>query len=136
MGTDSRPGHHRPISNILKLPNLLTFSLTWGEAVDKIIDHLSRNNYYPKYTFIERGVHYLSKTVPNDPKHHYKDERITQSLKTKSQHQASRSAAILVSELEDYWINVRLSEAIVPIQVWPLDNSLIRVRIACRRSWL
>jgi hypothetical protein len=79
-----------------------------------MVDHLSRNNCYPKYTFIKRGVYYLSKRVPNDLKHHYKTERITQSLKTKSQHQASRSAAILVSKLEDYWINVRLSEAIVP----------------------
>ena len=90
------------------------FLLKWAEAVDKMVDHLSRNNCYPKYTFIKRGVYYLSKRVPNDLKHHYKTERITQSLKTKSQHQASRSAAILVSKLEDYWINVRLSEAIVP----------------------
>ena len=37
-----------------------------------------------KYLFQKRGVYYFSKQIPKDVRQHYSQNRIVQSLKTKS----------------------------------------------------
>jgi hypothetical protein len=89
--------------------NLLTFSSTRAQAVDKVVD-IS----HPQYTYTKRGVFYFSKSVPTDLRHHYLKPRIVQSLKTKSQVQARYASQKLLSRLDDYWLSLRLKEIEIP----------------------
>jgi integrase len=70
--------------------------------------------FNPRYTYKKRGVFYFCKTIPADLRRHYKKPRITHSLRTKSKSQASRASQLLISRLEDYWLNLRLKEMQIP----------------------
>ena len=72
------------------------------------------DTFHPRYTYTKRDVFYFSKTIPLDLRHHYKKSRFIQSLRTKSKSQANRASQVLVSRLEDYWLNLRLKEMQIP----------------------
>jgi hypothetical protein len=97
------------LQGLHKLLNFLTFSSTWTQAVDKVVDISP-----PQYTYTKRGVFYFSKSVPTDLRHHYLKPRIVQSLKTKSQAQARYASQKLLSRLDDYWLSLRLKEIEIP----------------------
>ena len=80
---ESGPGYLFHLQGLHKLLKFFTFSSTWTQAVDKVVDISP-----PQYTYTKRGVFYFFKSVPTDLRHHYLQPRIVQSLKTKSQAQA------------------------------------------------
>ena len=106
---ESLSGHHPFFISLYKLLNFLTFSSTWTQAVDKVVDISP-----PQYTYTKRGEFYFSKSVPTDLRHHYLRPRIVQSLKTKSQVQARYASQKLLSRLDDYWLSLRLKEIEIP----------------------
>ena len=72
------------------------------------------DTFHPRYAYTKRDVFYFSKTIPLDLRHHYKKSRFIQILRTKSKSQANRASQVLVSRLEDYWLNLRLKEMQIP----------------------
>ena len=62
------------------------------------------------YTFLKRGVYYFVRRVPTDLKRFYSVDRIVLSLRTKSSHRAYRASQTLCSRLDDYWLDLRLSQ--------------------------
>lgn len=68
----------------------------------------------PSHTYVKDGIYYYGRKVPRDIEEHYLKPRIVMSLRTKSAHQASLSAASITAKLEAYWLSLRLSSMDVP----------------------
>ena len=56
-----------------------------------------------KYLFQKRGVYYFSKQIPKDVRQHYSQNRIVQSLKTKSVKDAFYQSQNLLHKLNQHW---------------------------------
>jgi len=68
-----------------------------------------RNIYTPKYLIIRDGIYYYIRRIPVDIKHHYAVHRICTSLRTRSYAVAKRGAALLTTQLDDYWLSLRMA---------------------------
>jgi len=68
----------------------------------------------PTHMYIKDGIYYYGRKVPRDIEEHYLKPRIVMSLRTKSAHQASLSAASITAKLEAYWLSLRLSSMDFP----------------------
>ena len=67
-----------------------------------------------QYVADRDGVFYYVRRVPHDVSKHYASQRISFSLKTKSQHCAVRAASSVSQRLEDYWLGLRLQQMGIP----------------------
>ena len=68
------------------------------------------------YTYRKDGIYYLQRYVPEDVRQHYKTNRISFSLRTKSVREASALARNASAQLEAYWHSLRLAYGEVPAQ--------------------
>lgn len=68
------------------------------------------------YLFLKRKVYYFSRHVPVDLREHYVTDRIVFSLRTKSKALALKASKTISHRLEDYWMNLRLSNYHIPAQ--------------------
>ena len=60
------------------------------------------------------GVYHFVRRVPADLQHHYRSDRVSISLRTKSANVARRTAQSICQRLEDYWHGLRLQKMDVP----------------------
>ena len=63
---------------------------------------------------IRFGVYHFVRRVPSDVRQHYRSDRVSISLRTKSEATATRSAKSISQRLEDYWHGLRLQKMDVP----------------------
>jgi len=63
-----------------------------------------------KYLFQKRGVFYFSKQIPKDVRQHYSQNRIVQSLKTKSVKDAFYQSQNLLHKLNQHWYFLRIKD--------------------------
>ena len=63
-----------------------------------------------KYLFQKRGVYYFSKQIPKDVRQHYSQNRIVQSLKTKSVKDAFYQSQNLLHKLNQHWYFLRIKD--------------------------
>ena len=68
------------------------------------------------YTYRKDGIYYLQRYVPEDVRRHYKTNRISFSLRTKSARDAIDLARSASAKLEAYWHSLRLAYGEVPAQ--------------------
>ena len=60
------------------------------------------------------GVYHFVRRVPSDVRQHYRSDRVSISLRTKSEATAARSAKSISQRLDDYWYGLRLQKMNVP----------------------
>ena len=60
------------------------------------------------YLIRRNGIFYFSRRVPSDLQTRFNKERVTISLRTRSQTKAEKSAEALSDRLERYWDGLRL----------------------------
>ena len=60
------------------------------------------------------GIYHFVRRVPADLKHHYRSDRVSISLRTKSANVARRTAQSICQRLDDYWHGLRLQKMDVP----------------------
>jgi len=74
------------------------------------------------------GIYYFVRRVPDDVKSYYSSDRISMSLRTKSNGVAIRATKSICQRLDDYWIvkiyQIRLKNYKV-IKIWILKISLL-----------
>ena len=63
---------------------------------------------------IRFGVYHFVRRVPSDVRQHYRSDRVSISLRTKSEATATRFAKSISQRLEDYWHGLRLQKMDVP----------------------
>ena len=63
-----------------------------------------------KYLFQKRGVYYFSKQIPKDVRQHYSQNRIVQSLKTRSVKDAFYQSQNLLHKLNEHWFYLRVKD--------------------------
>ena len=68
----------------------------------------------PPHVHLRDGVYYFVRRVPADLRAHYRSDRISLTLRTRSQSTASRSAQSINQRLEDYWLGLRLQQIDIP----------------------
>jgi hypothetical protein len=68
------------------------------------------------HTYRKDGVYYLQRYVPKDVRKHYKTNRISFSLRTKSAREACALSRSASAKLEAYWHSLRLTYGEVPAQ--------------------
>ena len=66
------------------------------------------------YVSCRAGVYYYTRCVPCDVRQHYASERLSFSLRTKSNADALRAAQSVTQRLEDYWLGLRLQDMDIP----------------------
>ena len=66
------------------------------------------------YIRVRYGVYHFVRRVPADVKQHYRSDRVSISLRTKSSKAAIRSAQSISQRLDDYWHGLRLQKMDVP----------------------
>ena len=66
------------------------------------------------YVSCRAGVYYYTRRVPYDVRHHYASNRLSFSLRTKSNAGAFRAAQSVTQRLEDYWLGLRLQDMDIP----------------------
>ena len=66
------------------------------------------------YIRVRFGVYHFVRRVPADVKQHYRSDRVSISLRTKSAKAAIRSAQSISQRLDDYWHGLRLQKMDVP----------------------
>ena len=75
------------------------------------------------YIRVRYGVYHFVRRVPADIKQHYRSERVSISLRTKSSKAAIRSAQSVSQRLDDYWHGFRLQKMDVPALHLSVDDS-------------
>ena len=60
------------------------------------------------------GVYHFVRRVPSDVRQHYRSDRVSISLRTKSDATATRSAKSISHRLDDYWHGLRLQKMDMP----------------------
>jgi len=60
------------------------------------------------------GIHYFVRRVPDDVKSYYSSDRISMSLRTKSNGVAIRATKSICQRLDDYWLGLRLQKMDIP----------------------
>ena len=68
------------------------------------------------------GVYHFVRRVPSDVRQHYRSDRVSISLRTKSARAASRSAMSISQRLDDYWHGLRLQRMDVPALHLVIDD--------------
>ena len=63
---------------------------------------------------VRSGIYHFVRRVPADLQQHYRSDRVSISLRTKSVRAASRSAVSISQRLDDYWHGLRLQKMDVP----------------------
>ena len=63
---------------------------------------------------IRFGVYHFVRRVPSDVRQHYRSDRVSISLRTKSEATATRSAKSISQRLDDCWHGLRLQKMDVP----------------------
>ena len=63
---------------------------------------------------VRSGIYHFVRRVPADLQQHYRSDRVSISLRTKSGGAASRSAMSISQRLDDYWHGLRLRKMDVP----------------------
>ena len=66
------------------------------------------------YIRVRFGVYHFVRRVPADVQQHYRSDRVSISLRTKSAKTATRSAQSISQRLDDYWHGLRLQKMDVP----------------------
>ena len=66
------------------------------------------------YESCRAGVYYYTRRVPFDVRQHYASNRLSFSLRTKSNAGALRVAQSVTQRLEDYWPGLRLQDMDIP----------------------
>ena len=74
---------------------------------------LMYNSQHP-HVHLRDNIYYFVRRVPADLRAHYRSERISLTLRTRSQSTASRSAQSINQRLEDYWLGLRLQKINIP----------------------
>lgn len=74
------------------------------------------------HIYTKRGIYYFSRRVPEDLKVHYKRDRISLSLRTRSQKVAHARAASLAAKLDEDWITFRWRTSRDPIGRFLVDQ--------------
>jgi integrase len=82
----------------------------------------------PPHMHLRHGVYYFVRRIPADLRAHYRSDRISLTLRTRSQSTASRSAQSINQRLEDYWLGLRLQQIDIPA------INLLRVNTALEQS--
>ena len=60
------------------------------------------------------GIYYFVRRVPDDLKSYYSSDRISMSLRTKSNGVAIRATKSICQRLDDYWLGLRLQKMDIP----------------------
>jgi site-specific recombinase XerD len=60
------------------------------------------------------GIYYFVRRVPDDVKSYYSSDRISVSLRTKSNGVAVRASKSICQRLDDYWLGLRLQKIDIP----------------------
>ncbi len=63
---------------------------------------------------VRSGILYFVRRIPTDVRQHYRADRVSLSLRTKSMQIAIRSATSINQRLEDYWLGLRLQQIDIP----------------------
>jgi len=66
------------------------------------------------YVSCRAGIYYYTRRIPCDLRQHYAAERLSFSLRTKSNFGALRAAQSVTQRLEDYWLGLRLQDMDIP----------------------
>ena len=66
------------------------------------------------YVSCRAGIYYYTRRVPYDVRQHYASNRLSFSLRTKSNAGALRAAKSVTQRLEDYWLGLRLQDMDIP----------------------
>ena len=66
------------------------------------------------YLMCKGGVYYFTRHVPNDLQRHYEKPRIVMCLKTRNKNSALKASRGLASKLDDFWLQMRISDMEVP----------------------
>ena len=66
------------------------------------------------YLWQKRGVYYFRRKVSNDVQQHYESPQIVICLKTKSKSAAIKASRSIASKLDDFWLQMRISDMGVP----------------------
>ncbi|ADE39555.1 DUF6538 domain-containing protein [Candidatus Puniceispirillum marinum] len=74
------------------------------------------------YIRVRFGVYHFVRRVPADVKQHYRSDRVSISLRTKSAKTATRSAQSISQRLNDYWHGLRLQKMDVPALHLVIDD--------------
>ena len=74
------------------------------------------------YIRVRFGVYHFVRRVPADVKQHYRSDRVSISLRTKSAKAAIRSAQSISQRLDDYWHGLRLQKMDVPALHLVIDD--------------
>ena len=62
------------------------------------------------YIRVRFGIYHFVRRVPSDVKQHYRSDRVSISIRTKSAKIATRSAKSINQRLDDYWHGLRLQK--------------------------
>ena len=71
---------------------------------------------------VRSGIYHFVRRVPADLQQHYRSDRVSISLHTKSARAASRSALSISQRLDDYWHGLRLQKMDVPALHLVIDD--------------
>ena len=66
------------------------------------------------YIRCRNGIYYFVRRVPDDVKSYYSSDRISMSLRTKSNGVAIRATKSICQRLDDYWLGLRLQKMDIP----------------------
>ena len=66
------------------------------------------------YIRVRFGIYYFVRRVPADLQHYYRSDRVSMSLRTKSENAAKRTAQSICQRLDNYWHGLRLQKMEVP----------------------
>ena len=69
-----------------------------------------RNKYVANHLLNRDGNYYFVRRVPDDVKSYYSSDRISMSLRTKSNGVAIRATKSICQRLDDYWLGLRLQK--------------------------
>ena len=79
-----------------------------------------------KYLFQKRGVYYFSKQIPKDVRQHYSQNRIVQSLKTKSVKDAFYQSQNLLHRLNQHWFYLRVKDENILLFPYQLTQQIFQ----------
>ena len=71
---------------------------------------------------VRSGIYHFVRRVPADLQQHYRSDRVSISLRTKSARAAFRSAVSISQRLDDYWHGLRLQKMDVPALHLVIDD--------------
>ena len=82
-----------------------------------------------KYLFQKRGVYYFSKQIPKDVRQHYSQNRIVQSLKTKSVKDAFYQSQNLLHKLNQHWFYLRVKDENILLFPYQFTQQTLQKRV-------